>query len=103
VFRTDAGPAWSSSASAPLACIGKYSAAAGSEADQAQYTSTITSTAISRRRQIAVILVVGHVYGRQVARFRDVATHIGGSATHRHSLPEHIQAGAPVLLSRTQS
>jgi len=47
---------------------------------------------------IAVILVVGHIEGRQVARCRDVATRGGGSATYRHSLSTCHPTGAPVLL-----
>jgi hypothetical protein len=46
---------------------------------------------------IAIILVVSHVEGRQVARCRDVATRCGGSATHRHSLSTSHN-GARVLL-----
>ena len=47
---------------------------------------------------IPVMLVVGHVEGRQVTRCSDVATRGGGGATQRHSLSTCHPDGAPVLL-----
>jgi hypothetical protein len=47
---------------------------------------------------IPVILVVGHVEGRRVARSSDVATRGGGGATQRHSLSTRHPDGAPVLM-----
>ena len=47
---------------------------------------------------IPVMLVVGHVEGRQVARCSDVATRGGGGATQRHSLSQCHPDGAPVLV-----
>jgi hypothetical protein len=47
---------------------------------------------------IPVMLVVGHVDGRQVARCSDVATRGGGGATQSHSLSTCHPDGAPVLL-----
>jgi hypothetical protein len=47
---------------------------------------------------IPVMLVVGHVEGRRVARSRDVATRGGGGATQSHSLSTCHPDGAPVLL-----
>ena len=48
--------------------------------------------------EIAVILVVGHVEGRQVTRCRDEASRGGGSATDRHGLSTCHPDGAPMLL-----
>jgi hypothetical protein len=47
---------------------------------------------------IPVMIVVGHVEGRQVARGSAVATRCGGGATQRHSLSTCQPDGAPVLL-----
>ena len=45
-----------------------------------------------------VMIVVGHVEGRQVARGSDVATRGSGGATQRHSLSTCQPDGAPGLL-----
>ena len=47
---------------------------------------------------IPVMIVVGHVEGRQVARGSDVATRGSGGATQRHSLSTCQPDGAPGLL-----
>ena len=47
---------------------------------------------------IPVMIVVGHVEGRHVARGTDVATRGGGGSTQRHSLSTCQPDGAPVLL-----
>jgi hypothetical protein len=47
---------------------------------------------------IPVMIVVGYVEGRQVARGRDVSTLGGGGATSRHSLSTCQPDGDPVLL-----
>jgi hypothetical protein len=46
---------------------------------------------------IPVMIVVGHVEGRQVARGSDVATRGGESATQRHGLSTCQPDGALVL------
>jgi len=46
---------------------------------------------------IPVMIIVGHVEGRRVARGSDLATRSGGSATQRHSLSTCQPDGAPVL------
>ena len=47
---------------------------------------------------IPVMLVVGHVEGRRVARSSDVTTRGGGGGTQSHSLSTCHPDGAPVLL-----
>jgi hypothetical protein len=47
---------------------------------------------------IPVMIIVGHVEGRQAARGSDVATRGGGGATQRHSLITCHPDGAPVLM-----
>jgi len=47
---------------------------------------------------IPVMIIVGHVEGRRVARGSDVATRGGGGATQRHSLSSCHPDGALVLL-----
>ena len=47
---------------------------------------------------IPVMLVVGHVEGRRVARSSDLATRGGGGATQNHSLSTCHPNGAPGLL-----
>ena len=47
-----------------------------------------------------VVLVVGHVERRRVARCSDVATRGGGGATHRPSLGTCHPDGEPVLLEK---
>jgi hypothetical protein len=47
---------------------------------------------------IPVMIVVGHVEGRQVARGRDVRRTVGGGATQRHSLSTCQPDDALVLL-----
>jgi hypothetical protein len=47
---------------------------------------------------IPVMLVVGHVEGRRVARSSDLATRGGEGATQNHSLSTCHPDGAPVLL-----
>ena len=47
---------------------------------------------------ILVMIIVGHVEGRQVARDSDVATRGGEGATQSHSLSTCQPDGAPVLL-----
>jgi hypothetical protein len=47
---------------------------------------------------IPVMLVVGHVEGRRIARSSDVATRGGGGATQSHSLSKCHPDGTPVLL-----
>jgi hypothetical protein len=54
------------------------------EADQAQYTNILALLCLGDTVDVVifvVVLVVGHVEGRQVARCSDVATRSGGSAT----------------------
>jgi hypothetical protein len=52
---------------------------------------------------IPVMIIVGHVEGRPVARGSDVATRCGGGATQRHSLSTCQPDGAPVLLEEDAS
>jgi hypothetical protein len=47
---------------------------------------------------IPVMIIVGHVEGRRVARGSDVATRGGGGATQRHGLSTCQPNGAPDLL-----
>ena len=47
---------------------------------------------------IPVMIIVGHVEGRQVTRCSDVATRGGGGATQRHSLSTCHPDGAPVAV-----
>jgi hypothetical protein len=47
---------------------------------------------------ILVMIIVGHVEGRRVARGSDVATRCGGGATQHHGLSTCHPDGAPVLL-----
>ena len=54
------------------------------DADQAQYTNILAPPYLGDAVDVAifvVVLVVGHVEGRQVDRCSDVATLSGGSAT----------------------
>jgi hypothetical protein len=47
--------------------------------------------------EIPVMITVGHVEGRRVARGSDVATRGGRGATQRHSLRTCQPDGAPAL------
>ena len=47
---------------------------------------------------IPVMIIVGHVEGRQVARGSDVRRTVGGGASQRHSLSTCQPDGDPVLL-----
>ena len=70
----------------------------GSTASSLLCTTSCGKPAAETETDISVMLVVGHVEGRQVARCIDVATRGGGGATQRHGLSTCHPDGAPVLL-----